>query len=87
MLRISDNSSPAGQAVLRLEGRLSGPWVAEASRLCDQWQSPARSLTLDLRELVYLDRSGAELLVRLRKEGVHLVNGSPFVEEQLKALG
>jgi hypothetical protein len=42
-------------------------------------------LKLDLADLSYLDRAGAMLLLDLRTRGVALFNGSPFIEEQLKA--
>jgi len=43
------------------------------------------SLSVDLREVTFVDRDGVELLCGLRGRQVALVNCSPFVAEQLKA--
>jgi hypothetical protein len=58
----------------------------EASQLCDRLLGGLSSLKLDLADLSYLDRNGAVLLTQLRARGVTLVNGSPFIEEQLKII-
>jgi hypothetical protein len=71
---------------LRFEGRLVGPWVAEANLVCERLLSETPLLQLDLADLSYLDRAGAMLLLDLRTRGVSLLNGSPFIEEQLKAV-
>lgn len=71
---------------LRFEGRLVGPWVKEASQVCERLLEANHLLNLDLADLSYLDRAGAILLVDLRTRGVCLLNGSPFLEEQLKTV-
>ena len=71
---------------LRFEGRLVGPWVAEANQVCERLLSETQILKLDLADLSYIDRAGAVLLLDFRTRGVSLLNGSPFVEEQLKAV-
>jgi len=67
-----------------LEGRLVGPWVAEARSTCEQLLDESRLLKLELAELEFVDGSGAALLLDLRQRGVSLANHSPFIEEQLK---
>jgi len=86
MLRISELPSRNHSVTLRFEGRLVGPWVSEATQVCERLLTEARSLKLDLADLSFLDRAGAMLLLNLRIQGVCLLNGSPFVEEQLKAV-
>jgi len=49
---------------IKLEGRVTGPWVAELDRLWQQ-ASPSlgsRQLSLDLRETTYADAGGIEAL-------------------------
>ena len=49
---------------IKLEGRVTGPWVAELDRLWHQ-ASPtlgSRQLSLDLRETTYADAGGIEAL-------------------------
>lgn len=50
--------------VIRLEGRLVGPWAAELDRLWSQ-TSPvlaSRPLSLDLREITFADAGGIRAL-------------------------
>lgn len=50
--------------VVKLEGRVVGPWAAELDRLWEQ-TSPSlasRKLSLDLRETTYADASGIRSL-------------------------
>jgi len=54
----------AGSMVIKLEGRLIGPWAAELDRLWSQ-TSPAlaaRHLSLDLREITFADAGGIRAL-------------------------
>jgi ABC-type transporter Mla MlaB component len=84
MLRISESLSSAGITTLRLEGRLSGPWVEEASRSCEFYSGNIRRLNLDLEELSFVDREGIALLNTLAKRGVGFTNCSQFLKERLK---
>jgi hypothetical protein len=50
--------------IIKLEGRVAGPWVAELDRLWEQ-ASPtlgSRQLSLDLRETTYADAGGIRAL-------------------------
>jgi ABC-type transporter Mla MlaB component len=86
MLRISELTPRNHSVTLRFEGRLVGPWVAEANQVCERLLGEIPLLKLDLADLSFLDRAGAMLLLSLRTRGVALLNGSPFIEEQLKAV-
>jgi hypothetical protein len=74
-----------GNAVLRLEGLVVGPWVEEVRRSCEGALAGRRRLTLDLASVCFVDRDGIELFRRLSGRDVVLANCSRFVEEQLKA--
>lgn len=84
MLRISESLSSAGITTLRLEGQLSGPWVAEAHRSCEFHTRNGHRLNLDLEELSFVDREGIALLNTLAKRGVGLTNCSQFLQDRLK---
>jgi anti-anti-sigma regulatory factor len=86
VLRIQLLDLQDGTAMLQLAGRVAGPWVGELSRSCDRILNAGGSLSVDLREVTFVDRDGVELLRGLRGRQVVLVNCSPFVAEQLKAL-
>ncbi|HLY63428.1 MAG TPA: hypothetical protein VKV95_22025 [Terriglobia bacterium] len=62
-------------AVLKLEGRLAGPWVDELEKT---WRSinPASitsHLVLDLCEATFVDADGRELLAEMHEAGVELI--------------
>lgn len=85
MLRIQLLDLQDGTATLQLAGRVAGPWVGELSRSCERILGVGGSLSVDLREVTFVDRAGVEFLRSLRGRRVALVNCSPFVAEQLKA--
>ena len=65
----------AKSTVLRLEGRLAGPWVQELE-LC--WDSTVgmttnHPLSLDLSAVTYVDSEGKDLLKKIHKQGATLV--------------
>jgi anti-anti-sigma regulatory factor len=82
MLRITTHSC-ADSLTFQLEGRLTGPWVAEL-RQC--WQSTAadgkRAIHIDLRALTYVDAAGEELLADMYRHGADLL----AFDCQMKAL-
>jgi anti-anti-sigma regulatory factor len=84
MLRIQLLDLQDGTATLQLAGRVAGPWVGELSRSCERVLAVGGSLSVDLREVSFVDRAGVEFLRSLRGRNVSLVNCSPFVAEQLK---
>ena len=83
MLRIEPVERSAGDCVLRLEGEVVGPWVAEIQRSCDQALAAGVKLTLDLADVTFIDRPGVELFRRLMRVGVVVLNCSPFLQTQL----
>jgi hypothetical protein len=85
MLKIVPVATRNGTAILRLEGRLIGPWVDELWRSCSEVLATGAGLTLDFAEVSFVDRKGVELLRSLTTRRVALSNCSPFVAEQLKA--
>lgn len=75
---------------LKLEGRLTGPWVAELDHLWEK-ASPARSgrhLSLDLREVTFADDNGIRVLRSIYSEtGAAILSGTPltqYLAEQIK---
>ena len=84
MLKISEIKSSERARTLRFEGQLVGPWVNEARETCEQVLKDHQGLRVDLRDVDYLDISGAALLRDLRSRGVALVECSVFIEQHLK---
>jgi hypothetical protein len=74
VLRITQLETAAGN-VLRVEGRLAGPWVDELRHAQDRH----RARSLDLRGLQMADRDGLLLLRRLAVDGVELHHLSGYL--------
>ena len=89
MLRISRVATADGKEVLlRLEGQVTGPWVEELRRVCDEAAGDnghrAHRLVLDLGDVLFVDANGVALFRGLTARRVVLTHCSPFVAEQLK---
>ena len=83
MLKITPTSSPTGERLV-LEGKISGPWVAELRSLCEAALNDHHRLTLDLTHVSYIGIDGISLFRLLLRREVMLVGASSFVTEQLK---
>jgi len=81
-ISITDNSSRSVRFIV--EGWLIGPWVKELRSQSEQALSQAKTLTLDLGKLWFVDSQGAALLRELAHRHVAHVNCSTFIREQLK---
>ena len=83
MLRITVSGQNPSCRILRLEGKLLQAWVDEVRRLfvaAVDGSLPA----LDLSGLSFVDRTGAQLLQQLLRQGVAIHSCSPFVAELLR---
>lgn len=70
---------------LRVEGRITGPWVEELRAACDAHVfGNDVQLSLDLADISFADTAGVALLKALRNRGVILTDATPFVVGQLK---
>ena len=84
MLRISKIEFEKQVSRLRLDGRLSGPWVDELRRSCEADLEVGHELIVDCAGLTFADAEGIALLRWLREQNVTLENCSPFVKLQLE---
>lgn len=84
MLRIARIGKPGAACILRLEGRVIGPWVDELRRSCEEALATSTSVELDLSGVSFVDRPGIPLLLCLRERGVILGKCSGFVSALLK---
>jgi anti-anti-sigma regulatory factor len=82
MLRITVEENTEAM-VLKLEGRVAGPWADELSRF---WQETAPSLVqkkllLDLRETTYADASGMQTLQAIYSQtGASILAVTPWTQ-------
>jgi ABC-type transporter Mla MlaB component len=84
MLRISQKENAHGCVALRLEGELAGPWVTEVGRVCSGLVNGEQPLSIDMKEVTFVDRDGVRLLSDLLAQTVELRRCSPFLREQLR---
>ena len=87
MLRITLHDS-ARELRLKLEGKLSGPWVQEL-RQC--WSTASsitgeRSTTVDLDEVDFIDPDGQLLLAEMHGQGVAFHAVRPFISSLLREI-
>lgn len=83
MLRITTNETNDG-VTLKLEGKVSGPWVDELERC---WRLSMdiykeKKLVVDLSNVTFADASGKKLLCRMSREGGRLI-GSGLMPKSL----
>ncbi|HJQ97168.1 MAG TPA: STAS domain-containing protein [Candidatus Polarisedimenticolaceae bacterium] len=85
MLKISRGEGRKDEVLLKMEGALSGSWVAEVRTTCDELLGGGGRIALDLRGVTYVDLAGSELLGSLRDDSrVEIESASAFVVELLK---
>src|SRR4051794_38350236 len=81
MLKITIHDS-AAEFRIRLEGRLTGPWVNEL-RQC--WRTAAsttggRTTVLDLREVDFVCPDGEQVMAEMHREGVRFLAATPLIQ-------
>ena len=84
MLRISANEVASGSVLLRLDGQVTGQWVELLEKTCEVQLNNNARVTIDLKNVSFADREGIMLLRRLTDCGVEVVNGLPFIKEQIR---
>ncbi len=85
MLKIVRNDPTSDSIVLKLEGKVIGPWVEEVRRISEKIFASGRTLTFDLSEVTFVDREGIELFRALRGQQAMFLNSSVFVAELLRS--
>jgi len=78
MLRVEFNQNGNGTLLVRLEGRLVGPYAEDARTTMASYQVPEK-MVVDLTEVTFIDSSGEEMLSWLG----HM--GGEFIAENVYA--
>ena len=84
MVKISEFHTTEGNLVVKLEGQVVGQCVTEVETYCNQALGKKEPLTLDVGEVLYLDKSGVDLFKNLLDRQVKLVNCNAFLTELLR---
>jgi len=87
MLRITP-AEDEQRLVLQLEGKLAGPWVAEAAQAWAELQPSLgkRTAVVDLTAVCFIDEDGQALLQTLHQEGCTLLGSGPFISPILQSI-
>ena len=85
MLRITETKTDAGDVTLCLQGSVAGPWIGELERTAST-RIGARSLTLDLGDVRFIDRDAVPVLRNLAKCGVRVARCTAYARTLLKEL-
>lgn len=85
MLKITLHDS-AGEFLLKLEGKLSGPWVQELEQCWKTASSTTegRKTVVDLVEVDFVDPQGELLLCEMHARGVEMQAVTPLICSILK---
>ena len=84
MLRITILKSSNDAVTLRLDGRVTGCWLEELRRSCEEALARRAKLTLDLVGITFIHGDGMVLFRSLANRHVVFTNPSHFVAQQLK---
>ena len=84
MLKITRVVLSKEETTLRLDGRVAGQWVELLSDSADSALTQGQKLTIDLRNISFVDCEGIALLKRLIERGAFPLNAPLFVTEQMK---
>jgi len=84
MLKITRVTSLDQEVILRMDGRVTGPWVELLRTSAASVEEEGMQLTLDLENVYYLDCEGVGLIKSLINSGTQLKNIPPFVAEQIR---
>jgi len=84
MLRITRMVGDDSGEILKLEGKLQGPWVDEAHDAHAHSAAEASRTCLDLSGLTFADGEGAALLRELIRSGAQVVGCSSYIAELLQ---
>lgn len=87
MLRISENLDNGQTLKLRLDGTLDAvSWPELEEILSRHGANYDRSILMDLAGVPFMTNDVAQKLSALRRDGLKIINCSPFIEMLLKTL-
>lgn len=88
MLRITFVKNP-NATTMRLEGRLTGPWVEELDRVWKTTlaQPPNGAISVDLSDLTFVSEEGKKLLGQMYSQGAKLKTSRCATHSIVEELG
>ena len=83
MLKIT-RAALSKQITLQLDGRVTGQWVELLRESAESVLDEGAKLTVDLKNICFIDCEGIALLRSLIDRGVNPINAPLFVVEQIR---
>lgn len=87
VLRILRNDVDAHRVFLVLQGHIAGEWAALLERECEELTRSGLQVALDLSGVIFIGRSGLEVLGRLGLAGVGIFDCPPLIADMLEQEG
>jgi len=84
MLMITKVVQADREYILQLDGSISGQWIELLRESAASVLAEGMGLTLDLKNICFIDCEGLALIKSLMGQGVRQVNAPLFVAEQLR---
>jgi len=84
MLKITRVVSSKHEVTLQLDGRIAGEWTELLREIGEAALAEGMRLTVDLKNVSFIDCAGIAVLNRLIERGVNTVNPPLFVVEQIR---
>ena len=84
MLKITRAVLSKQEITLRLDGRVAGQWVGLLKDSAESALVEGLNLTIDLKNISFIDCEGIVLLKSLMNRGVDPINAPLFVVEQIR---
>lgn len=84
MLKITRAALSKQETTLQLDGRVTGQWVELLRESAESALNDGLKLTVDLKNICFIDCEGITLLTKLIDRGVDPINAPLFVVEQIR---
>jgi anti-anti-sigma regulatory factor len=84
MLKITRVVQSDQEIALQLDGSVAGQWIELLRESAELVLAEGLRLTLDLKNICFIDCEGLALIKNLMSQGVRQVNAPLFVAEQLR---
>ena len=84
MLKITRVAWSNQEVTLQLDGRVADQWIELLNESAESVLEEGLRLTLDLKNICFIDCEGLALIKSLMGRGVRQVNAPLFVAEQLR---
>jgi ABC-type transporter Mla MlaB component len=84
MLKITKVATSNQEITLQLDGRVTGQWIELLRDSAESLLEEEMRLSLDLKNICFIDCEGLAVIKSLMGRGVRQVNAPLFVAEQLR---